>query len=155
MRCGGFLKYPQSSSISNDGIFHEINHPAIKGYRHDELETPMWGPWIHSARMMKIENATGRAVVWNRKSLLQAIFQGTWDQRFHGTWITWMWPHLVVYSPYIENISTLFHPRCGIFHESKWGGPKEAPRRHPVDQIWWVANVVSKSRFSGVVRLVN
>ena len=26
-----FLGYSQSSSISNDGMFHEINHPAIKG----------------------------------------------------------------------------------------------------------------------------
>ena len=26
--------------ISNGGIFHDRNHPAIKGYPHDELETP-------------------------------------------------------------------------------------------------------------------
>ena len=26
--------------LSNDGIFREINQPAIKGYPHDELETP-------------------------------------------------------------------------------------------------------------------
>ena len=35
-RYGGFLKwgYPQSSSISNDGIFPTKNHPAL-GYPHD------------------------------------------------------------------------------------------------------------------------
>ena len=31
---------PRCDPFSNDGIFHEFNHPASWGYLHDELETP-------------------------------------------------------------------------------------------------------------------
>ena len=53
-------------------------------------------------RMMKIENATGRAVIWNRKSLLQAegCFKGRAElEGFTIGRITWMcWPHLQIVS---------------------------------------------------------
>ena len=43
LRTGGFHQwgYPQSSSISNDGIFPELNHPASLGNPHDEMEIPI------------------------------------------------------------------------------------------------------------------